>query len=498
MNPEALAFSCNIKLEPPSSADKTADTDRLKIALEDMGFSEVEIPLNIIRRLPEALRNNRFEMDLVLGVQKRGTRLLDIGNKDIYGLAVDIGSTNIACSLFDLQKKEKIDALDIENPQIKFGEDVLTRVQMAMTGEAGLLTQELISGINSLIKEICRRNYISPQSVYAVTVAGNTIMSHFFLGLDVRNISVSPYTPAVNRGLFVSAGEAGLTINSNAVVYVFPNAGSYVGGDIISGIIFSGIYKEKEPALFIDVGTNAEIVLGCKDWIMVGAGAAGPALEGGIARIGRKAESGTICGVKIGRTNNKIALDVIDNIEPGGICGSGMIDLIAELYSANIIDQAGKFTGPAKGIIEKNGSKAYLLYRSDKKELYLTENEIQNFLLSKAAMFSFLYVFTKSVGLTFKEIKKIYMAGALGCGINLENAIAIGLLPDMLRENFISLGNASIRGAEMILLNKNMIEEINHILQMITYREMNEDPDLMNILQGALFIPHTDPGLLKG
>ena len=209
----------------------------------------------------------------------------------IYGLALDIGSTNIECSLFDLASEEKIDVLSAENPQMKFGSDVLSRVQHVMAGNPGNLAEELLAGINMLISAICAKNSISPENVYAITVAGNTIMTHFFLGLDVRNIPVSPYIPAVNRGVYLDAHEAGLRVNQNAVIYVLPNSGSYVGGDIISGIIYSGIYKEKDPVLFIDVGTNVEVTLGCSAWIMVGAGAAGPALEEGIASIGAKAKT---------------------------------------------------------------------------------------------------------------------------------------------------------------------------------------------------------------
>jgi uncharacterized 2Fe-2S/4Fe-4S cluster protein (DUF4445 family) len=279
---------------------------------------------------------------------------------------------------------------------------------------------------------------------------------------------------------------------------VLPNAGSYVGGDIISGIIYSGIYMEKDPVLFIDVGTNVEVTLGCRDWIMVGAGAAGPALEEGIASIGAKAGPGTICGVKIDRLDKKMRIDTIPGEGPSGICGSGMIELVSELYLSGIIDQAGKFTDNADGVVERNGGKAYLLFRSGSKELLLTEHEIQNFLLSKAAMFSFLYVFVKSLGLNFGDIDKAYIAGALGCGINIENAVTIGLLPDMPREKFIPLGNSSLCGAEMILLDRGLIDRINGLLPMITYSEMNENQDLMNVLQGALFIPHTEPDLLKG
>jgi uncharacterized 2Fe-2S/4Fe-4S cluster protein (DUF4445 family) len=498
MSHKPFVFLCDVDLNPPGVLEKTADADRLKKELEMKGIPNVIVPLNILRRLPEELRNNQFSLRLVIGFCENGFRILDMGKEKIYGLALDIGSTNIECSLLDLGTEKKIDVISRDNPQMKFGSDVLSRVQHVMAGNAGNLTYELLQGINELIRSLCEKNTVGPDDIYAVIAAGNTIMTHFFLGLDVRNIPVSPYVPAVNSGVFVSAGEACLKISQNALVYVLPNSGSYVGGDIISGIIYSEIYKEKDPVLFIDVGTNVEVTLGCRDWIMVGAGAAGPALEEGIAGIGAKAKPGTICGVKIDRLDKKLRIDIIPGEEPSGICGSGMIELISELYMSNIIDRAGKFVENAVGVVERDGEKAYLLFQSGRKELSLTEHEIQNFLLSKAAMFSFLYVFVKSLGLTFKDIGKVYIAGALGCGIDIENAVTIGLLPDMPREKFIPLGNSSLGGAEMILLDYGLIDRIEGLLPMITYSEMNENQDLMNVLQGALFIPHTEPDLLKG
>ena len=498
MNHNPLVFLHDVELVPPSPQDKTADADRLKKKLEEQGLPEVAIPLRVLRILPEELRKNDFRLKLVIGVRNNGFRLLDIGKEKIYGIALDIGSSNMECSLLDLLLGVKIDTLSAVNPQVKFGSDVLSRVQYVMAGAPGDLTAELLDGVNGLIEEICRRNGVSPETVYAVTAAGNTIMTHFVFGLDVRNIPVSPYTPVVNTAFILNADEAGLRINRHGVVYTFPNAGSYVGGDIVSGIIYSGIFEEDEPVLFIDVGTNVEVTIGCSDWVITGAGAAGPALEEGIARIGAKAKPGTICGIRIDRLDKTLQIEVVPGEKPSGICGSAMIELISELYSSGIIDQSGKLMEGAEGVTDRNGEKAYLLFRSCDRELFLEQHEIRNFLLSKAAMFSFLYVFVKSLGLTFADIRKVYVAGALGCGIDLEKAITIGLLPDMPREKFIQLGNSSLGGAETVLLDRDLIQHIEKILPMITYSEMNENQELMNVLQGALFIPHTEPDLLKG
>jgi uncharacterized 2Fe-2S/4Fe-4S cluster protein (DUF4445 family) len=498
MNHSPLAFPLTVTLPPPSTEDKTADADRLAGALREQGVGNVSMPLDVLRRLAGELRGNGFRADLVVGLTGDGLRILDIGKKRVFGIALDIGSTNMECALFDLVSGEKIGEAGAENPQVAFGYDVLTRVQRSMTGEFPGLTESLSRGLRTLISRACEMHGVASDDVFAITVAGNTIMSHFFLGLDVDNIPLSPYIPVMNRSFFSTAGETGLPVNHNAVVYVFPNSGSYVGGDIISGILFSGLYREEDPALFIDVGTNVEITLGCRDWIMVGAGAAGPALEGGVANIGKKAETGTISRVRIDREGGQIAFEVIGGAEPKGICGSGLIDLISEMFSAGIIDQSGKFTEIGERIVEKDGVRSYLLYRSANAELFLNENEIKNFLLSKAAMFSFLYVFVKSVGLSFRDIRKVYVAGALGCGIDPGKAITIGMLPDIPRERFLPLGNSSIGGAAEVLLHRELLKEVGEIASKITYREMNEDADLMNVLQGAMFIPHTEPEILKG
>jgi len=356
----------------------------------------------------------------------------------------------------------------------------------------------LRKAINDLIRTVCEKNGVGMQRIYALTVAGNTIMSHFFLGLEVSNIPITPHVPAVEYAVICSSLDVDISVHPNALVYVFPNAGSYVGGDIISGMVSIEILEQDDPVLFMDVGTNVEITLGCREWIMVGAGAAGPALEGGVADIGRKAEPGTISRVQIDRRTGEATLTVISGGEPIGICGSGLIDLVSELYSMGIIDPAGRFNVSAKGVMMKDGIPAYQVYRSAERELVFTERELQNFLRSKAAMFAFLYVFLRSVGMRIGDIRHIYVSGALGCGTNFDSAVNIGMLPDIKRERIVPLGNSSLSGASMVLINRHLVTDVERIRSLITYREMSEDADLLGVLQGALFIPHTDPELLKG
>ena len=499
MSHEPLAFGCTVALPKPTVHDKGADADRLREALEKLGMRTVYMPLDIMQRLPHELRRNDFTLNLIMGHGEKGYIVLDIiSSGAVYGIALDIGTTKIACALFELNEQKKIDVLEIVNPQAVYGADVLARAQMAMAGRGDDLVKVLRDGINCLIRAVCDKNSIDMQNVCALTVAGNSIMAHFFLGLDVRNMPIAPHTPAVGQAVFCTSRDVEISVHPKALVYVFPNAGSYVGGDIISGMVSIEILEQHAPVLFMDVGTNVEITLGCSEWIMVGAGAAGPALEGGIADIGRKAEPGTISRVEIDRQTGEARLTVIRGGEPNGICGSGLIDLVSELYSTGIIDRAGRFNLKEKGVAVKDGVAAYQLYRSSGKELLFTEHELQNFLRSKAAMFAFLHVFLRSVGMRIGDIDKIYVSGALGCGINIESAVNIGMLPDIQRERIVPSGNSSLRGASMVLLNSSLVDDVKHIRSLITYREMSEDTDLLNVLQGALFIPHTNPELLKG
>jgi len=498
MSPRPLVFALDLALPHPSSEDKLADAERLKDALATEGIAPVSLPLHLLRRLPEELRENNFSLTVVIGLDDQGFRVLDISRDTIYGIALDVGTTTLECELYELAGSKRIDIAGSGNPQIRFGADVLSRAQMAMTGKGKILTETLIQGVNELVRDICNKCSVRAEDVYAMIIAGNTIMSHFILGLDVSNIPVSPNTPVIHSAVFCPAGELGIAIHPAATVYVLPNAGSYVGGDIISGMICTALHKQESPVLFMDVGTNVEITLGCKHWIMVGAGAAGPALEGGVADIGKKAEQGTISRVEIDRMTREPKLSVIGNGEPEGICGSGLIDLVSELYAANIIDQAGKFNRQEKNVVIKDGVPSYMLYSTPGRELLFTEHELQNFLRSKAAMFAFLYVFLRLVGMTLSDIGKIYIAGALGCGINIESAVNIGMLPDIQRDKIVMIGNSSLKGASMVLLDSSLIKEVEQIRSLITYREMSEDADLLNVLQGALFIPHTDPEMLRG
>ncbi|HTF99278.1 MAG TPA: ASKHA domain-containing protein [Nitrospirota bacterium] len=479
-----------VELPLPTPNDRRACDERVK---DILALGNIAIPLTVLKRLPApALSGKPFAC--IVARTGGAARLVDIGTDASYGVALDLGTTNLVASLLENASGREVLVRSLENPQVAFGSDILTRMHHAMSGRRIEVYDALTKGINELIGTLCRDGGIERSSIHAMTVAGNTVMTHFFLGLDIDTIPVDPFIPTVRKPGFSLARELGIDINQEAVIYVFPNAGSYVGGDITAGIIASGMHEAEMPCLLIDVGTNAEVVLGARDWMIVGAGAAGPALEEGISRIGRRATKGIVYDVEI--RENRISCKTFDQAEPEGICGSGMVSLVYELSRAGFIDPSGKIVaGPF--IAEADGQPSLILDCGARDPLRLTQAELHNFLKSKAAMFTLLLVLTRSVGLAFREIKRVFVSGALGTGINPAKATGIGMLPDWPAGTFQSLGNSSLAGARMALRDTTVVDAADAIVKKITYKHMHDDPEFMKEFLGAVFIPHTNPEILK-
>ena len=352
----------------------------------------------------------------------------------------------------------------------------------------------LMNGINGLIVALCSEAHVKTRDIHAMTAGGNTVMSHYFLGLDISTIPVDPFLPVVRYPGFFTASELHLALNPEAIVYVFPNAGSYVGGDITAGILASGMAQAEGTSILIDVGTNAEIVIGNRDWMIVGAGAAGPALEEGISRIGKRANKGIVYDIEI--TGQNMSCKTFDQGKPEGICGSGMVSLLYELYKAGMIDESGALVDSEHVTIVDN-ERAFSIVCDCQHALYITQNEIQNFIKSKAAMFTLLLVLTRSVGISFRDIETVFVSGALGSGINAEKAVGIGMLPAWPAAIVKPLGNSSLEGARMLLIDGDLVNTVNAIVEKITYKPMQDDPEFMKEYLGAVFIPHTNPEILK-
>lgn len=486
---ESLITLRKININPLSDDDKRADDQRIR---DSLGLEPLDIPLPVLR---QAHSCKATEPGFIIGRTRNGYKLIDAASERSFSVALDLGTTNLAAALYDNVSQEIVSEIKMENPQIDFGSDILTRMHHCMLGKSDEVNQGLLDGVNSAIRKLCNKAGISGHDIHALVAAGNTVMSHFFLGLDVGSIPVAPFIPLVRKPGFCNASDLDIEINKEALIYVFPNAGSYVGGDIVAGILASGMFDSSDPCILIDVGTNAEIVIGSRDWLLVGAGAAGPALEEGIAIIGKRAEKGIIYDIEI--RDGDIKCRTFDNAPPEGICGSGMVSLMYEMYSNGIIGSDGILNPDHKDVELLNGEQSFAISCTEGSRLFIKQTEIENFLRSKAAMFTLLLVLLRSVGMKFSDIQKVYVAGALGNGIDVRKATGIGMIPGWPQERIIPIGNASIKGAQMLLKDSGLLAREDEITDSITYKHMHDDPEFMKEFRGAIFIPHTNPGLLK-
>jgi uncharacterized 2Fe-2S/4Fe-4S cluster protein (DUF4445 family) len=494
------------RMTPPSLKDNTADVDRVVKGIKGVLQTEdVAIDIALVKRIPSYLRDHGYNVRCVLYKGTHSWHLVDLfpsQDRTIYGLAVDLGSSRVVLRLLDLVTGETKDETSFVNPQTEIGPDILSRIHFA-AGEGGLakLQALLMERVNKQIVQQSKRNGIRTESIVGMSVAGNTTMSHLFLGLDPFWICREPYIPAINRPELIKSAELGLGINPEAPVMVFPNVGSYFGGDLIAGILTSGMTHEDEISILADVGTNAEVVLGNSEWLMGCAGAAGPALEGGVASMGMMAGPGVIDKVVIDPRSEAFRIETIENKPPVGICGSGLIDLVAQLFLAGMIDLRGKFVVSKCGerLKETDGIKHLIVVSSQDsatgEDLSLSQTDIDALMRSKAAMYTILSTITDMVNVPMGEISNFYIAGTFGSYIDPQSAITIGMLPDLSLETYKPLGNTSLAGASLALLSSAAKNEMHKLRDQITYIELNVNQEFMNLFSAAKFIPHTDRSL---
>lgn len=495
------------RLAPPSLRDNTADADRLIKGLEKvMQGTQVEIGLPAAKRLPFLLREYGYDVHSVLYREEDTWHLIDIqpASKEpqVYGLAVDLGTTTLVLRLVNLMNGQILEEVSCLNPQTEIGLDILTRIHFAaLEGGLAKIQTLVIEKLNKQIESLAKRNNLPSDALMGIAVAGNTTMTHLFLGLVPYWICREPYIPVINKIPLLNASELGIRIHPDAPAFVFPNVGSYFGGDLIAGILASGMARQERLSILVDIGTNAEIVLGNKDWLMACAGAAGPALEGGVASIGMMAGPGVIDKVTIDPGSGEFLLRTIEDRPPEGICGSGLIDLVAQLFLAGMIDIQGKFISENCGnrLKDIEGIKSYVLVPAKEsatgKDLALSQTDIDALLRSKAAMFTILATITGMANVSMSDFKDFFIAGTFGTCVNPESAITIGMVPDLPRDTYKPLGNTSLSGATLALLSSRSRDEIQNIRNRVTYIELNVNQEFMNLFSAAKFIPHTDLSL---
>lgn len=494
-----------VELPPPTLDDNISDYERLRRALDERGFDAAHLHMNILvlKKLARVLREAQWKVTVSLFNVGAVAEVLDIfpGNatKTRYGAAVDIGTTTIVVYLVDLTDGRVIGTASSYNPQVKCGDDVITRIVYA-TEKNGL--QELqdlaVGSICSMLTELALRNNVPPGMIDYVVVAGNTTMTHLFYGIDPAYIREEPYIPTATFFPLIRGKNVGFTIDPQAVVYAMPSVASYVGGDITAGILVSQIHKHEAVSLFIDVGTNGEIVLGNKDWLVTAACSAGPAFEGSGIKFGMRAMEGAIEEVEIDPKTYEVNYRVIGDLKPIGICGSGMIDTLAEMYLTGVIDQKGKIReeiGSKRIRRGENGLEYVLAWRVESavnKEIVITEVDLDNLIRAKAAIYAGFSTLLSQMGMAFSDVDKIYIAGGFGRYIDIERAITIGMLPDLPAEKFQFLGNTSIIGAYYALLCDRLRHEAEEIAKKMTYLELSVSRNFMDEYMSALFLPHTN------
>jgi len=498
-----LATKLYLELPLPSLEDKISDLERLYRQIRR--FYDIPIMqtgLANIRRLGDLLRSADWKVTVTLGKRNGTTEivLIEAGNTTAknFGLAFDIGTTTICAQLVDLNTKKILGTKATYNKQATFGSDIITRIIYAQEPD-GLekLHHAVIDGMNQMIQELVSENQIDLNDVTCVLCAGNTTMIHLLLRVDPTYIRREPYVPTANFVPTIRAAEAGIKINPRGLLSCVPGVSSYVGGDVVAGVLSCGLDDKEDLSLLIDIGTNGEIVLGNKEFLIACAASAGPAFEGSGITSGMRASRGAIQKVKIDPYNYHPIYETIGQAKPRGICGSGYIDLVAELLKVGLLDKNGKFKNIKHNRIRQNGiDKEYVVVFKEETEtdsdIVITEADIENIKRAKAAIYSASETLLKHMSLDFTQIKKIFIAGGFGTYINISNAILIGLLPDLEISRFIFVGNSSLAGARTILLSYSAMKKAGDLAKKITYFELSVDPGYMDEYMAALFFPHTD------
>jgi uncharacterized 2Fe-2S/4Fe-4S cluster protein (DUF4445 family) len=499
-----------VQVAAPVSGQSQGDFDRLARAVRDGGGpANLTAGLDVLRDLAGALRASDGCVTITVTSAEAAACAevvrIEPGDHTSHqaGIAIDVGTTTCAVSLVDLTRHHVLGTAADYNGQLARGADVISRINFARTRERlAELRGLVLATINGLIKDLCARHAIEPDEIDNAVVAGNTTMIHLLLGMNPEFIRLEPYTPTVNRPPPLRGSEVGLAMNPTGRVLFAPGVGSYVGGDITAGLLQTAMaHPGEEVRLFLDIGTNGEVVIGNGEWLMACAASAGPAFEGSGVRCGMRAGKGAIERVRIDGASGRADVNVIGGGRPRAICGSGMIDLLAELWGAGLLDPSGKLDPSRNGdrICAVKGNSRHLAYTVVPAEvsesgaaITLDERDIQNLLRTKAAVYSACALMLKSVGLDFDAIAEVYVAGGFGRFLDLEKSIRIGLLPDLPLERFTYLGNSALSGANAMLCRADARRDVMRIADRITYLELNVDPAYMGEYTAALFLPHTD------
>ena len=495
-----------VAMEAPTLEDTMPDTERLTLALQDaLGCQEVRLSYPAVHKLAAVLRQSGFRVTAAGTLHDGVMQVMDLRPFDapqpMCGLAIDIGTTTVSAVLMDLKTGKLLAKGSGGNGQIRYGADVINRiVEQGRPGGVERLQKAIVEEtLQPLTRALCRSAGVEAERILRCCVASNTTMNHLLLGVDADPVRMEPYIPTFFRWDGLKAGDIRLIANPDARVVLAPNIGSYVGGDITAGTLTSRIWDKDEFSLFIDLGTNGEIVFGNRDFMMSCACSAGPAFEGGDISCGMRATDGAVEAVSIDRETLEPVLSIVGKPgqKPVGICGSGIIDVIAELYRTSAISAKGHFVRENRRILrDEHGMGRYVLAfgsESDTgREIAITEVDIECFIRAKGAIFSAIHIMLSSLDMDVSVLEHIYVAGGIGSGINMDNAVRIGMFPDVDRELFTYIGNSSLAGAYALTLSTAAEEKVQQLASNMTYLELSTEPRYMEEFVAACFLPHTN------
>ena len=492
-----------VEMSPPTVHDHTADHERLYVAIRQ----QVDAPImqtgfRILQGLSKTLVKADYKVAVTIGRRGGTTEVIEVEKgkrcETNFAVAVDLGTTTVIAHLIDLTNATTIDTEATYNSQINFGEDYIRRIIYAEENNAfDEMQNRIVHDVNNLIVTLATRQRIDLQDITAIICAGNTAMVHFLLNLDPSRIRREPYVASAGFVPPIRAAEAGIQINKRGLLYCLPNVAAYVGSDIVAGVLTTRIYTKKDSSLFVDIGTNGEVVLGNQDWLVCASSSAGPAFEGSGVKHGMRAGAGAIEKLSI-LDDGSIEFKTVGDTRPVGICGSGLLDTLAELFINGIIDRTGRFkTNGDTRLTEGDEGLQFELVPADNEHqaIIITQADINNLVRSKAGVFAAIRVLMESTQTKSEDLDAIYLAGGFGNFLNVRQAVTIGMLPDVPVEKIQFVGNTSIAGAKTVLLSRKALETAEEIAKSMTYFDLMSHPGYMDEFIRAGFLPHTDLSL---
>jgi uncharacterized 2Fe-2S/4Fe-4S cluster protein (DUF4445 family) len=489
-----------VALPEPKLSDIRSDYERLLDTLSLVtNVDDVEVDYEILKRLPNIIRDSGLNLTVTLWDDHR---IISVEpgdtSSELFGFAVDIGTSKIVGYLVDLTTGKTLDIDSIENPQITHGEDIMTRITFATAKPENLeaLQKLAVNAINKVIHETCRRTGIDPNKIYEVVIVGNTAMHHLFLAIQPKYAALSPFTPAIKRQINIKAKELNIDTNPCCIVTFLPIIGGFVGADAVVDVIATGIHKSEKLSLLVDMGTNTEVFVGNSEDMLSCSCASGPAFEGTHIKHGIKAVTGAIEKVRINQ-NYEVEYETIGHTKPIGLCGSAMIDIIAEMFKNGIIDHSGRFNRRVETPrLRGNGETEFIIAWSDEtatgKEIVVTQRDVREIQLAKGAIYTGCSILMRRKNIKEGDLDRVLIAGAFGSHINPQNAKIIGLIPDVPTRKIKFVGNTAIMGAKMALISKEARRDADEISKKVRYLELATDPEFKKEFLNAMLIPHKD------